>query len=237
MVIDQNLLDSSVIQYLKSDCGQAHLAEMENSILFNVIGSLIMIPIALLLICTIFLAKIGALMLWGVIQSFLTGEVFRDQRKLLLKNEERIRPLILSTIIIGPDGHGLVLGTFSKTSQQKTDVLSRKAREFADMYAESFPSSTDEEMSEMLKEDSYSPGRRRVVPESHSAGESLILFDMELNLDEAKLSHDGQTQEVSGWVAGVTTFDPEKKVEEQRDGIVQIPWEVVAGAVTDSDLE
>ncbi|WP_417851376.1 hypothetical protein [Thalassoglobus sp.] len=205
---------------------------MGNSVLFNVIGSLIMIPIALILICTLILAKLGAQLLWAILQSFFTGEVFRDQRKLLLQDEARIRPLILGAIILGPHGHGLVLGTFLRKSQQETTLLGLKAMEFASLYKSDTPSAEDKEMFEMLRQDAYIPGRRRVVPESHSGGHELVLFDIELDPEKAIV-----TDRKFGWVAAVTTLDPEKEVEDQRDAIIQIPWDVVADAVSGEEIE
>ena len=226
MHLDSDKFESNVRDFLASPEAEEFWEEAENSVLFNVVASLIMLPIGLILVCTIILAKIGILMIWGILKSFLTLEVFQDQRKKLKSQPEKLVPLINAGIIIGPRGHGLVLGSFSRTAQEDMSLLGQISQTFGDFYTEGSDADSDEPVVSLLRDDVYVPGRRRTVPRSHSAGRDLVLFDMEIKVENAEMIDDVV------WVACVATREkPLEEGEPPRGSIIQIPWWVVGDAV------
>jgi hypothetical protein len=225
MRVDYQKLRGNVKQFLTSPASEAVWKEFENSVLFNLVVSILVLPIGLLLICTIVLARIGFDIIVGILKSFITLEVFRNQRKKLQNDPDGVVPMLVAGIIIGPDGHGVVLGTFSKEGQSDLAILGRRAIEFGKIYAEGAMADGDEVIANMLAEDSYIPGRRRLVPASHSDGREMLVFDMEIDTKQA-FSADGVV-----WVACVA---PRKEIvdgEPVRGEIVQIPWHVVVSAI------
>lgn len=226
MQLNYDKLESNIRQYLDSPEAEEVWEEAENSVLFNVVSSLILLPIGLILVCTIILAKVGILMIWGILKSFLTLEVFQDQRKKLKSQPDKLVPMINAGIIIGPHGHGLVVGSFSRKTQQELPLLGKASRMYANLYSEGSEKDSDEPMVSLVQDDVYRPGRRRAVPKSHSGGRELVLFDMEIKVENAEM-----IDEVV-WVACVATKEkPLEEGEPPRGSIIQIPWSVVASAV------
>ena len=232
MRINTKILKARFRKYIDGPDSKQIWEELTNSVLFNIVGSLILIVLALILICTVILTWTGIKLLFAMIKSFLTLEVFRDPRREYLENPDRLRPLIVASIITGPSGHGLMLGTMSDETQGDAPFLARKAAEFADIYLDE-SGDGEGDFFDLLRDDTYHPYRRRAVPASHSEGHNLVLFDMQYNKDEIHFAQDD-----SAWLAAVITID-----EPKTDGkdappndpppgrIVQIPWEVVENAV------
>lgn len=227
MTVNYDRLESDVRHYLSSPESEDIWDKLANSVLMNVVGSLFMLPVALILVCTIIFAKIGILMFWGLLKSFFTLEVFRDQRRKLMDQRDAFQPLITAGIIIGPHGYGLVLGTFSRDAQEDLMTLGHVAKEMAELYSVGGGGEiTDEPMVSLLQDDAYRSGRRRMVPRSYSDGRELLLFDMEIDRNAAHFA-DGVI-----WIACVATkSEPLEKSAPPRGDIVQIPWRVVSSAV------
>jgi len=234
MQINTKTMNIRVREYIAGPDSKRVWEILVNSILFNVLCSLFLIPVALILTCSLILAREGIMMLFRIIRSFITLEVFRDPRREYLENSERIRPLILSSIISGPNRHALMLGTLSDETQRDTSFLQQKAAEFGDIYLDE---SSDEcgELFDMLRDDDFQFFRRRSVPASHSEGRDLILFDITYRKDELHLSEDNGV-----WLAAVLTIDNKDDGEEQTDSndpppgrIVQIPWKIVEDSISD----
>lgn len=230
MELKYDVLQERAGRYVRSPQFAAVCDELENSVLFNVVGTFIVIPIALLLICTIVFARIGFKIMYGTVMSVVTLDVFRDQRKLLQQHPERFTPLIAAGIIVGPRGHGLVLGSLDPETQTDLDLLERKALELARLYTgDQVPrNDADEEVLSILRQDAFTPDRRRRVPETHAEGHELLMFDLKIDEAESFTSHSG-----SLFLACLVTTEKPFRDGEPRGSIVQIPWKVVAPAVLD----
>ena len=143
-----------------------------------------------------------------------------------MDQRDAFQPLITAGIIIGPHGHGLVLGTFSRDAQENLMTLGHVAKEMAELYSVGAVEIPDEPVVSLLQDNAYRSGRRRMVPRSHSDGRELLLFDMEIDRDATRFA-DGVV-----WIACVATkSEPLGKGAPPRGDIVQIPWRVVASAV------
>jgi hypothetical protein len=226
MRIDCKILNARIRAFLKSPDAKPVWDELTNSVLFNVVASFFMAMIGLILLCTIVLTKVGFEMLKGILLSFVTLEVFRDPKKELQAHPERLQPLVLASVIAAPNGHGLMLGSLSARTQSNGDFLARKAGELADIYTEG-SSEDEDEITKLLRDDVYVPNRRRQVPASHSEGHDLLLFDMEFDAENIHFSPDE-----TGWVAAVATVKQDEEAGPPRGCVVQIPWRVVAAAVS-----
>lgn len=226
MKLDYDQLRFNVQQYLASPASERVWKEFENSVLFNVVGSFILFIIAAVLVCTIVFARIGFDMMRGLFKSFITLEVFRNQRKKLQGEPDRIIPLVAAGIILGRQGHGLVLGSFSPKSKCDLALIGRKSTELSKLYTDGSKLDFDQPMLSILRDDTYIHNRRRAIPYSHSEGSDLVMFDIELEPNDAFLADDVV------WVACVaTTNEGGVDGEPPRGAIVQIPWSVAASAM------
>jgi len=234
MQINTRILNSQFRQYIDGPRSKATWDELTNSVRFNVLGQLFFVPIALILICTLILAWTGIKMLYDIVKSFVTLEVFRDPRSEYQDHPERLRALILSSIITGRHGHGIMLGTLSEDVQTDAPFLARKAAEFGQIYIDEAGNGAGP-FFDLLRDDVFHYYRRRTVPASHSEGRNLILFDMEYEIDEVYFSPTAGT-----WVAAAITINEPSATEKDTNPndppegrIVQIPWNVLAYSVSE----
>jgi hypothetical protein len=226
MKLNDDKLQTNVQRYLASPAAERVWDEFENSVLFNVIASFFFLLLAIVLLCTIVFARIGFELIKGIGKSFISGEIFQDRRKLLQSQPDQIKPVITAGIIIGPQGHALVLGSFSRQTEQELTSIGKISSELGKLYTQGSHFKDDQPMLTLLKDDVYIKNRRRAVLESHSEGLDLLMFDLELKPNEAHLA-DGVM-----WVACVAEEDEEQAELKRRSGhIIQIPWKVVASAV------
>lgn len=145
--------------------------------------------------------------------------VFRAGGPKLPKDPDRLRPLIAHGIIIGPSGHGLLLGTFDAAAGSDLAALARLANRLGRIYTEGPSAREEKAMAKILRDDTYRAGRRRPVPEPYAEGRPLYLFDAELDIE-----HAAPGPEESVLIACVAPPG-------DRGAIAQIPWDVVAPAV------
>jgi hypothetical protein len=234
MQINVRTLNARVQNYLDGPDSKEIWGELANSFLFNLIGSVFLLVLGLILICTLVFAIMGAKLVFGILKSIFTLQIFRDPRSEFKEHPDRIRPMILPCIIAGPSDHALALGTFSDRTQEDGSFLARKADEFGKVY-ENKSGKSSGKLFDLLQDDVFHTWRRRTVPTENSEGQDLILFDIECNKDEVHLS------KKVAWLAAVITFDEsdegqsEPKSDEPRKGrFVQIPWAVVEDAVSES---
>ncbi len=171
------------------------------------------------LIPTLVGTRLGLQLIWFAIR----GKAFDSRGKHLRDDPDRLRPLITHGIIIGPGGHGLVLGSFDPAVDADTTFLAERAALLANLYAEGPESPEDQAALTLLRDDTYQRNRRRAVPEPQAGGRALTLFDLKIDDEQIGVGPGGGIL-----VACVATppDDPDAL-------IVQIPWSVIADAVTD----
>ncbi len=227
MQLDYQKLRNSTQQFLSSPASAPVWEEFENSVLFNLVGTMLMSVVGFVLLFTIIFTKLGFDILRGMFLSVVTLEVFRNQRKELQRHPEKIFPILAASIIVGPQGHGLILGTLDGKTQQDLALLARKAKELSALYIDGTSDSADQSLYAMLRDDTYHPQRRRQLPKSHAEGHELLLFDVEI--DERKVI---LTDDECVWVVCVAT---ENGVDEEggpRGDIIQIPSAVAEPALS-----
>ncbi len=234
MRIDTAILDARFRKYMTVPGSRRTWDELSNSVVFNVTASLCLAVVALVLICTLIMAWTGIAMLYGIIKSFVTLEIFRDPRQEYLDHPERMRALILCMIITGRKGHAIMLGTLSDETQADAPFLERKAAEFAATYLDE-SGDGEGELFDLMRDDRFQFFRRRAVPASHSEGRDLILFDVDYDLEEVHY-----TKRRVAWVAAVITIDEPDATATDADPnapptgrIAQLPWRVVQPAIVE----
>lgn len=234
MRIDTAILDARFRKYMTVPGSRQTWDELTNSVLFNVTASLCLAVVSLVLICTVIMAWTGITMLYGIIKSFVTLEVFRDPRRKYLDRPERMRALILCMVITGRKGYSIMLGTLSEETQADAPFLARKAAEFAEIYLDE-SGDGEGDLFDLLRDDRFQFFRRRAVPASHSEGRDLILFDVDYDLEEVHY-----TDRSVAWVAAVITIDEPDSTASDADSygtpkgrIAQLPWRVVQPAIVE----
>ncbi len=230
MRVDLDDFERRVRDFLASPKAAKVWGELTNTVLFNVIVLFCMIPVALLLCCTIVLTKFGFELLCELVGSLLTLKVFQNPRRELERHPERIQPLLLATIVIGPEWHGMLLGSSCRKTQSDLEFLRRKANEFAEIYANG-SEAKDGKLFTLIRDDLYVGDRRRMVPTSHSEGCELYIFDIKLERKEIYMAND-----LSGWVAAIgVRFEESQSVTNEKPtpfrNVEQIPWNVVEDSV------
>src|SRR5262245_37606567 len=160
MQINRQVLNRRVADFLRSPGAGRVFDEIESSIDVRLIAAAIGIALACIAMATIVWLPRGARALWEI----LRGGVPRDRWGHLRYEAVELIGLITYGIIIGPQGYGLVLGTFDERVEQETTFLALKARELARLYADGVDKLHDEEIARLLHDDAYRPNRRRRVP-------------------------------------------------------------------------
>lgn len=234
MKIDTTILDARFRKYMTVPGSRATWNELTNTVLFNVTASLCLAVVALILICTVIMAWTGIKMLYGIIRSFVTLEVFRDPRQEYLDHPERMRALVLCMVISSRKGYSIMLGTLSDDTQADAPFLARKAAELAAFYVDE-SGDGEGELFDLMRDDRFQFFRRRAVPASHSEGRDLILFDVDYDLEEVHY-----TDRRVAWAAVVITIDEAGTTATDADPdappkgrLVQIPWRVVQPAIVE----
>src|SRR5262249_27427621 len=160
MQINRQLLNRRVADFLRSPGAGRIFDEIESSIAVRLIATAIGLVIAFIAMLTIVWIPRGLQALWGI----LRGVTLRDTWGHLRHEPDELAGLITYGIIIGPQGYGLVLGTFDERVEQEATFLALKARELARLYADGAEKPHDEETVKLLHDDAYRPNRRRRVP-------------------------------------------------------------------------
>ncbi|MCA9246193.1 MAG: hypothetical protein KDA42_03730 [Planctomycetales bacterium] len=226
MRLDYDRMDRQFRKYLETPQSEPVWEAVTNSVLFNIVAFAILLPVGLLLICTIVFVKIGASLVYASVAGFVTLEVFRNDRKRLEKHPEEIVPIVLASIIGSRADKGLFLGSFSRSVQEDVNFLARKAKEFGELYVGAIQPGAHEELVELLNDDVYIGSRRRVVPVASAEGRQLILFDVSFNRRDLHFARDDTV-----WIATAAMVKNRGGNDVPQGQIVQIPWSVVAEAV------
>lgn len=219
--INNEKLRRNVEKFLQSPEGSEILDEFDTPWWLCVIAAMILFIAGLFMVVSIIWAPAGFKALWSVIRL----EQFSVLKRNPKDHPELLQPLICNGIIIGPDQrHALVLGTFTTPGQYSADWLARSAARFAEIYSSGTTHTDEQALLELLRDDTYQSGRRRVVPMSSSSGPELVLFDAEVNLRQGTMSPLDSV--LMAFVA----------LPGEHGEFVQIPWKVVASAVQIRDV-
>jgi hypothetical protein len=216
MQINRQVLHRRVADFLRSPGAGPVFDEIESSVAVRLIATAIGLVFAFIAMLTIVWIPRGLQALWGI----LRGCTLRDPWGHLRHEPEGLSPLITYGIIIGPQGYGLVLGTFDERVEQEATFLALKARELARLYADGADKPHDEEIVNLLQDDAYRPNRRRRVPEPQAERRALYLFDMHIDKEHAQRGPNDCVLVACVAAPG-------------EEGIIQqIPWGIVKEAVT-----
>lgn len=223
IVIDETRLRQNVLAFLRSPAAEPVYEELEIPWWLCLIGAIVLLIAGLCMLPTVIWTLAGLQAIWSVIRLQQFQPLWDSPRK----NPEALIPLICCGIIIGPDRkHALALGTFLPPSKYSMDWLAKKAAAFASLYVSGETNSPDDvPLLKLLQDDMYRPLRRRPVPEPQAEGAPLLLFDVEVNPEEARATP--LDVALFAFVA-----EPSRESDEGEKGdIVNIPWRVVDDAV------
>jgi hypothetical protein len=181
--VNEPLLRRSFASYLKSGLGRSIYEEFDTPVWMCVAMSLLFLVLGLLMLPTIVWTVDGLKALWSV----FSLEPFRLLADNTRNHPERLQPLLCCGVIIGPDQrHGLVVGSFSPTSEYSLDWLAKTAAFLAHTYSSGAEKPEDEPLCALLREDKFHLWRRRRVPEPYANGVELYLFDVEVDLKQGR---------------------------------------------------
>jgi hypothetical protein len=215
--IDEAQLQTTAQQYLRSPYAQKVYEEFDVSFGMCLFMNCLVGCFGLLMLPTIRWTLDGAKCLW----SAATFESFGAMKKNARHNPGKLRALILHLIIIGPDRkHALAVGTFRPAGSYSADWLAQAAAKLANIYTQGPSSPSEQPLYELLRDDTFHPNRRRLIPPPIDYGLELMLFDVEIeNLAEGR---------ETPYESVMFTFLAEP---EEKGGIIQVPWAVAAEAV------
>jgi hypothetical protein len=216
MNINRPTLNRRVAIFLRSPGAGPIFDEIETSFALRLIATAIGLVFAFVAMLTIVWIPRGVRALWGILQ----GCTLHDPWGHLRREPEGLYPLIAYGIIIGPQGYGLVLGTFDEKVEREPEFLASKSCELARLYAKGGGNPHEEAIVELLQDDAYRRNRRRRLIEPQAERRALYLFDMHIDKDQA---HRGPRDSVL--VACVATPGDEGVIQ-------QIPWRIVNDSVT-----
>lgn len=219
MRIDHPKLRSLVARYLRTPESEPVYDEFEVPPALSAALTFVALVAGSVLVPTLIGTRFGLKLIGFAIR----GEAFDSRGKHLRAEPDRLRPLIAHGIIIGPSGHGLVLGSFDTRVEANTEFLAERAALLAHLYAEGSDAPDDQAALALMRDDNYRRNRRRPVPEPQAQGRSLTLFDIKIDPEQIGVGPGGGIL-VACVATGPDDADPL---------IVQIPWSVVADAVTD----
>ncbi len=227
--INYDQLATNLQRYIQTPEFDELSKEVENSVLFNIIGCALAAVIGFLVMCTIVFIKPGFGLFRLSIGAFLTGEAFQNNQTFFQRDPGRAVPLVAAVVVVGRR-YGMVIGSFSKATRSDAAFLAMKATEFADAYAKAKEcddnvGNKDEELFAILRDDTFVHRRRRRVPSSYADERDLVVFDIELNKTDVVYA-DGV-----GWILCVAVPD-RVGVSDYRGQSIQIPWSVGADAVS-----
>ncbi|WP_425615080.1 hypothetical protein NA78x_004969 [Anatilimnocola sp. NA78] len=222
--IDGPLLRQKVLTYLRSDVGKSTLEMFDITFVDCLLITAVTLVMGICLLPTIVFTLVAIKCLWSV----LTLEAFASLGKKLSDQPEKIVPLIMHGIIIGPDRkHALALGTFMPPEQYSATWLARKAELFASIYAnrDVGADAQYDELRTILRDDTFRSDRRRRVPARFAEGKDLLLFDIVIDTTETMATADGDVLH-----SFVGEYGPPEDRGE-KGSIQRIPWGVVSEAV------
>lgn len=206
---------NAVVAYLNSAEGRNTLKEfgLPTWILIGACG--FQVVTGMLLLVTIYRSLQG-------IRNIYEGVTLRPFREEKAKNRQLIaelKPLICHGIYGNAQtGLGVVLGSFSQETDQSN--LASTARELTSLYGNGSAEPQKQSMLRILKDDRYSPYRRRRLAAPYRVDDRSFLFDVSINF------RDGATTPIQTVMHAFVAMD-------ESDGeISQIPWAVARPFVT-----
>ncbi len=216
MFIDSEKMKREVSAWLKTEAGKKLLEDMAGSFVVDLIFTVASFLIGLFLTATIVGARTGLALIWNAItlQEFGTSGPKRETLPDLLT------PIVLHPIISGPQGHSAALGTFDPRVTQDADRMATMAQYLGHLYTSDEVSADEQDLQKLMRQDRFVRNRRRLVPEPLAKGAEIWIFDILLEHSDCALRRQNQAL-----CAAVATEGP-------TGSIRQIPWSVVADAVT-----
>lgn len=179
--VDQSEVNQRVQNYLATPEGQKLIEGQTLSLILGVgIAGLKGLG-AIFCAATIRFVFTGVRLAWSAV----TFSDYRSQTgPKFLKRRDEVVALIGYPIIVGPERSegvhcGLVLGSFTAAPG---DVLERLSEDFGNLYTGERNDPGAKRLLRLLRDDSYTENRRRLVPQEFSEGYELYLFDAELKL-------------------------------------------------------
>ncbi len=179
--VDQSEVNQSVRNYLTTPEGQKLIEGQTLSLILGVgIAGLKGVG-AIVCMATIRFLFTGVRLAWSAV----TFSDYRSQTgPKYQKRRDEVVGLIGYPIIVGPERSagvhcGLVLGSFAAAP---ADVLERLSEDFGNIYTGEREDAGTKRLVRLLRDDSYTENRRRLVPQEFSEGYELYLFDAELKL-------------------------------------------------------
>lgn len=216
MRIHQELLRKRVLAYLSSPAANDLWDIIGCSLLMGLFFSCFSLCLGLVMLPTI-------VWTWPGLKSLWNGLTFNDYRSdkanQLRKNPADLYPIITHSIIIGPQGFGLVAGSFDPDVERTIGRLAKLAIQFGELYRHGPTDPADNELFALLRDDQFKQERRRKVPSQYAGDLEIYLFDVWIDLAKTF-----DVSPASPLVACIATKGDE--------GIIgQIPWDVVAPAI------
>jgi hypothetical protein len=184
MRIDPRDLRKEFKSFLETQAGEKWLATVGSPDWLLLVGCTMQVFFGLLLIPFIVLIPLA----FRLIASGITLRPLRDSvRKRIYPNFETLAVIPACGIIVGPTGHGLLLGSFSTIESSELIALSQR---FGRMYQDGSDVPQEGPMLKLLRDDEFQKQRRRRVPERFAPGKELFLFDMHIETAESRKVRD-----------------------------------------------
>ena len=214
MRVDQKQLSQRVTAFMKTPQSEKIWAELEAPIWAGFLLSGLTFAIGFVMLVSIIWSREGCRYLY----SALTLEAVRGCRSQARKNPDLLSSLICHGVITNPQINlGAVLGSLGEAVDHNR--LASLAVQLGQIYRSGSNDPKHQEVLTILRDDTYVPYRRRIVPESFCGMPDCYLFDIALNPADGAKSDRGSVM-----YACVATNDKAQLIE-------QIPWSVAAPCV------
>jgi hypothetical protein len=218
LIIDDAALRRDVLAFLRSPASAAVFEAIDVPWWLSATGAVLLACAGLCMLPTIIWTLAGLRALWSVLRL----EQFRVANP--RQHPEKLVPLIGYSVIFGPDKrHGLVLATFASQSNFVPGWMADRASHLASLYTQckaGTNQSQDDAICSLLCDDTFHPSRRRKLPLRDAKNADLWLLDVEVN-----------PRDVFVWPNKAALFAFVAEPGERGD-VVQIPWSIVANAVS-----
>ena len=192
-------------------------AELESPVWAGLILSGVTFAIGVVLLASIVWSRDGCRYLY----SGLTLEAARGCKSKARTNPALLHALVCHGVITNSQSNlGAVLGALSESVDQNR--LASLAIQLGEIYRAGSQYPKNPEVGAILRDDSYQPYRRRLIPESFCGIADCYLFDVALNPVDGAKSDRGSVM-----YAFVATSDKSQLIQ-------QIPWSVAAQCVGNS---
>lgn len=202
---------------MKTPQSESIWAELESPVWAGFILSGVTFAIGVALLASIIWAREGCRYLY----SGLTLEAVRGCKSKARTNPALLHSLICHGVITNAQTNlGAVLGAFSESVDHNR--LASLAIQLGEIYRAGSQYQKNLEVAAILRDDSYQPYRRRLIPESFCGMAECYLFDVALNPVDGTKSDRGSVM-----YAFVATNDKSQLIQ-------QIPWSIAAPCVANN---